>query len=744
MSALARWCYQHRIAVVGLWVALLLALGGASAAVGTNYSEEFSLPGTESTKALELLQKQLPDAAGDSDQIVVHVDSGKVQDEAVRTEVSSMLAKVEKLPEVASVTSMYSKEGATQISADGRTAYATVNFDKTSDKLDVANVTKVIDTAQAARGDGLQVELGGQAINEATQAPPGSSEVIGIVAAAIILFFAFGSLLGMMVPLIVAMAGLGGGLLGVGLLSHSITLSSVAPTLAALIGLGVGIDYALFIVTRHRNGLQAGLSPEDSAVRALNTSGRAVLFAGGTVVIALLGLLVLRLNFLNGLGIGSAVTVAFTILSALTLTPAMLGFFGNRLISKKQRRALAADGPRVEAGPVGVWARWASLVEKRKAVFSVVAIAIVVALAVPTLSIRLGSSDAGNNKADSTTRKAYDLLAAGFGPGSNGPLQLVAELKTPADAQALDGLIETVKTTEGVASVQKLPSEPGAEVAIAMVIPTSAPQDVATDELIDRLRTDVVPAAEKGSSMQVYVGGGTAIFKDFAKVLTDKLPLFLGVVIALGFLLLMIAFRSLLVPLTAAVMNVVAAAASFGVIVAIFQWGWGAELLNIGREGPVEAFVPVIMLAILFGLSMDYQVFLVSRMHEEWVRTKDNERSVRIGQGETGRVITAAALIMIFVFGAFVLQGERVIAEFGLGLAVAVAIDAFVIRTVLVPALMHLFGSANWWLPGWLDRILPHFSVEGDIDEPTPVPASGPGPDRPRTDDDELISSPRG
>jgi RND superfamily putative drug exporter len=737
MSALARWCFQHRIAVVGLWVALLVALGAGTTLAGTSYSDAFNLPGTESTKALELLQKELPSSSGDSDQIVVHVDSGSVTDAAVQTKVTTMLATVAKLPSVASVTSMYDKAGAGQVSADGRTAYAGVNFDKQANEIPVADVQKVIDTAQAARSDSLQVELGGQAIDQVTQAPPGSSELIGIGAAAIILFLAFGSLLGMLLPLIVAVAGLGAGLMAIGLLSHAITLGNIAPTLAALIGLGVGIDYALFIVTRYRAGLQGGLEPEAAAVRAVNTSGRAVLFAGGTVVIALLGLLVLRLGFLNGMGIGSAVTVVFTVLSALTLLPAMLGFFGNKLISKKQRQSLITDGPRI-AGASGGWATWSTFVARHKAVLSVVVLIAIGLMSIPTLSIRLGSSDAGNGKPDATTRKAYDLLADGFGPGSNGPLQLVAEVPNAAATQAFTGLLTTVKSTPGVAAVQLLPAKPGATIAIAMVVPTTAPQAEETGELIDRLRDDVVPAAEKGTSLQVYVGGSTAIFKDFAQVLTSKLPLFLGVIIALGCLLLMLAFRSILVPVTAALMNVLAAAASFGVVVAIFQWGWGSSLLNVGGAGPVEAFVPVIMLAILFGLSMDYQVFLVSRMHEEWTHTGDNERAVRIGQAETGRVITAAAMIMICVFGAFVLGGERVVAEFGVGLAAAVAIDAFLLRTVLVPALMHLFGSANWWLPSGLDRVMPHLSVEGAPDEPIVSASTQP---ETRAGDDELIGT---
>jgi len=711
MTALARWCFGHRFAVVGLWVALLLALGGAYSATGPGYSAQFVLPDSESTIALQLLQKSLPADSGDTDQIVVHVDSGSIRDTAVEKKITTMLAKVAAVPSVASVTSMYSEEDG-RISADGRTAYADVQFDKLPDELDPADIDEVIHLAEDARGTGLQVELGGPAIQQQTEPPAGSSELMGIAAAAVVLFFAFGSLIGLLLPLVVALTGLGAGIMVIGLLSHPVTLSDITPTLATLIGLGVGIDYALFIVTRYRTGLLTGLAPQAAAIRALNTSGRAVLFAGGTVVIALLGLLVLGVDFLNGLGIGSAVAVGFTVLASLTLLPAMFGFAGDRLISKGQRRALAANGPLHEdAG--GLWGRVAREVEKHRAWLSAAVLLVIALLSIPTLSIRLGSSDAGNGKVGVTTRDAYDLLAAGFGPGFNGPLQLVAEVSSPRDAQAFTSLLRTVSSSRGVASVQPIPYEAGAPLAIAVVVPSSSPQSAQTDELIDRLRRDVIPAAEQGTSLRVHVGGATAIFKDFAQVLTEKLPLFLGVVIALGFLLLLVAFRSVLIPLTAAVMNLVAAAASFGVIVAIFQWGWGSDLLGTGGAGPVEAFVPAIMLAVLFGLSMDYQVFLLSRMYEEWDRTGDNKRAVRIGQAETGKVITAAALIMAFVFMAFVLDGERVIAEFGIGLTAAVAIDAFLLRTVLVPSLMHLFGRANWWLPGRLDRILPHLSIEG-------------------------------
>nr|WP_205752306.1 MMPL family transporter [Cryptosporangium phraense] len=702
--------------VVVLWVVGLLGLGAAGTAAGNAYNDSFALPGTESTKALDLLQKAFPDAAGESDTIVWHAKSGSVKDADVTDRINGMLKAVSNAPSVASVTSPYTPEGAAQISKDGTIAYATVTFTGQLDDLNLDDVDKVIQTAEKARTDGLDVELGGNAIQQVNQAPPGSSEAYGIAAAAVILLIAFGSLLAMVIPLITAVLALAVGTSSIILLSHVMTIGTIAPTVAALIGLGVGIDYALFVVTRHRNGLMAGLSVEESAVRALNTSGRAVVFAGITVCIALLGMLVLGLTFLTGIGVAASVVVLFSVASAITLLPALLGFFGTRVLSRRERKRLAAEGP-YEAHTRGFWARWAGIVQRRPRMLAGIAILLIAVLSIPTLSLRLGSSDQGNDPADSTTRKAYDLLADGFGPGSNGPLQLVAELKSPGDTAALNELVQRVQDEKGVAAVVALPTPPGADLGIVQVIPTTSPQSEETSNLIKHLREDVVPDVEQGNTIQVYVGGSTAIFDDFADVLTGKLPLFLGVIIALGFLLLMVAFRSLLVPLTAAIMNVLAAAASFGVIVAVFQWGWGADALNIGAAGPVEAFLPVMMLAILFGLSMDYQVFLVSRMHEEWVHTGDNRRAVTVGQASTGRVITAAATIMIFVFGAFIFEGQRVIAEFGIGLSSAVFIDAFILRTLLVPALMHWFGAGNWWIPKWLDRWLPHLTVE-PADEP--------------------------
>jgi putative drug exporter of the RND superfamily len=469
------------------------------------------------------------------------------------------------------------------------------------------------------------------------------------------------------------------------------------------------------IVTRHRRGLQSGLSVEDAAVTAIDTSGRAVLFAGGTVCIAILGILVLGLGFLNGLAVACALTVVFMVLAAVTLLPALLGVFGPRVLSRRQRRRLANQAAQ-EAG--GMWARWARTVERRPAVLAAAAAVVMVVLAIPVLSLRLGSSDQGNDRSSTTTRQAYDLLAKGFGPGFNGPLLLVAQTSSPADAAALRTLQDRLPHVANVTSVRALAAARGTEVI--QVTPGTSPEAQATSDLITTLRDHVIPAAEQGTTLRVYVGGITATFADFATVVTGKLPWFILAIVGVSFLLLVVAFRSKLIPATAAVMNLLAAAASFGVLVAFFQWGWGSDALGLGKAGPVEAFLPPVTLAILFGLSMDYQVFLVSRINEEWVRGRDSRRAVRTGQTETARVITAAATIMICVFLAFSFTGQRDVAEFGIGLAAAVALDAFVLRTVLVPAAMHLFGDANWWLSRWLDRLLPHMAIEPREGAPAP------------------------
>jgi RND superfamily putative drug exporter len=716
MSAIARWCFHHRFAVIAAWVLVLVGLGTLSQAVKSDYNDSFSLPGTGSTTAQELLAKTIPAQAGDSDTIVWRVSRGTVRDRSVTVRISSMLRTVATMPEVAGVVSPYRPHGAAQISRDGRIAYAVINFTKQSNDIATADITRVVNAAGAARAPGLDVQLGGDAIRRTEQSSLGVSSAVGVIAAAVVLFIAFGSLLATLLPLVTAIAGVGGGLMAIAPLTHAMNVVSIAPILGALIGLGVGIDYALFIVTRHRRGLQSGLTPEEAAVKAIDTSGRAVLFAGSTVCIALLGILVLGVSFLNGLAVASALTVVFTVLAAVTLLPALLGVFGIRVLSRRQRRRMGARGvvsPRV-------WSRWAGTVQRRPAVLAIAATAVMLVLAVPLLSVRLGSSDEGNDPASSTTRQAYDLLADGFGPGSSGPLILVAQTGGPADAAALKTLENQLPHVADVTKVMPLASAHGVEAI--QVIPGTSPEAKATSDLIATLHHDTIPAAEHGTTLRVYIGGITATYADFATVVAGKMPWFILAIIGLSFLLLVAAFRSLLIPATAALMNLLAGAATFGVLTAFFEWGWGTGAFGLGKAGPLEAFLPVVTLAILFGLSMDYQVFLVSRMNEEWAHSGDSRQAVRTGQTETGRVITAAATIMICVFVTFSFMGQRDVAEFGIGLAAAVALDAFILRTVLVPAVMHLFGNANWWLPRWLDRRLPHLAVEPPQATPTPIP----------------------
>ncbi|MFC9325161.1 MMPL family transporter [Kitasatospora sp. NPDC057015] len=718
MSALARWCHRHRLVTVLLWIGLLVGLGAASGAAGTKYSDSMSMPATESSKALELLKAGMPAAAGDTDTVVWHTTGGSVNDPATKDRMSAVLEQISTAPSVASVVGPYGPQGAAQISKDGTTAYAQVNFTGNARDIPKADVEHVVDLAKQARTDALDVQLGGQAVQNTESEMGGTSELIGIVAALIVMTLVFRSLWAAALPILTAVAGVGTGVIATGLLSHGMSIASVAPTLGVLVGLGVGIDYALFIVNRHRKGLMAGLDVQESVVKALNTSGRAVLFAGLTVVIALLGMLILGIGFLNGMAVSAALTVGLTVLAAITLLPAMLGMLKQRVLSRAQRRRLAEEGPS-EVQATGFWSRWALRVQARPTGKALVALLVMVAVSVPVFSLRLGSSDAGNNPKSSTTRQAYDLMADGFGPGSNGPLLLVAEAPAAKDRAALAELVTELKSVPGVAQVMSAPMKDGQSIGTVRVVPSTSPQSEQTSDLITDLRERIVPQAEAGSDLQVYVGGATATAADFADVLISKLPVFIAIIVGLGCLLMMVAFRSLLVPLIGVAMNLLTMGAAFGAIVAVFQWGWGSEALGAGAAGPVEAFAPVMIIAILFGLSMDYQVFLISRMHEEWTHTRDNRRAVRVGHGETGQVITAAAVIMACVFAAFIFGGQRMIAEFGIGLALAVLLDVLVLRMVLVPALMHRFGRANWWLPGWLDRLLPHVSVEG---EPDPAP----------------------
>ncbi|MGY5078207.1 MMPL family transporter [Streptomyces nigrescens] len=733
MTALARWCLRRRIVVIVLWLAAFAGVAVAAGVTGAAYSNNYEVPGTESGQASARMAKAFPERSGDSDTLVWHTDSGTVRSAAVKKTMRHTLEKIAALPGVSEVESPYGRHadgtGARQISKDGHTAYASVLFDRRTDDLDVDQVQKVVDTAQTASRPGLQVELGGAGI-ALTEAPRAQlPEIIGLCAAAVVLFLAFGSLAATFLPIITALAAVGTASAGITLLSHAMTVADFAPMLGMLIGLGVGIDYALFIVTRHRKGLREGLPVDEAATRAVAVSGRAVVFAGATVCIALLGMLILRLSFLNGVALAASLTVVLTVAAAVTLLPALLGLIGMRALSRRERRRLAEQGPRPER-TTGIAARWSGFVERHPKLLGTVAAAVMLALALPAFGLHLGTSDQGNNPATSTTRKAYDLLAgdghgSGFGPGSNGPLTLVGTLDGAKDRIAFDALPDRLRDTPGVARVSRPVFDGGHSTGVITVVPTSSPQSRQTSDLVERLRTEVLPEAGGAATLRVQVGGITASYDDFASLIVGKLPLFIGVVIALGSVLLLLAFRSIGIPLKAALMNVAAVASSFGIVVAVFQWGWGSEMLGLGSAGPIEPFLPVIMVSVLFGLSMDYQVFLVSRMYEEWQLTHNNRRAVRVGLAETSRVINSAAVIMIAVFGAFVLSGDRIIAMFGIGLAAAVALDAFVLRTLLVPALMHLLGGANWWLPSWLDRWLPRISIE-----PPPEPGAVrlPGP----------------
>ncbi|WP_415951605.1 MMPL family transporter [Streptomyces sp. KLOTTS4A1] len=727
MASLARWCITHRLAAVLLWLAALLGTGTAALAAGSAYSNDYSVPGTESGRAAELLESGFPELGGDRETVVWHTEDGTVDAAAVQQTMTRTLDKITELPGISTVISPYRQAGQGQISEDRHTAYAQVIFEQPANDIDKSQAQALVDTAKAAEGNGMQVELGGTAVG-ATEAKTGHvAEIVGVLVAAVILFLAFGSLAASLIPIATALVGVGTAYAGTVLLGHAMTLADFAPMLGTLIGLGVGIDYALFIVTRHRRGLKRGLPVAQAAREAVATTGRAVVFAGATVCIALLGMLILRLNFLNGVAIAASLTVVLTVAASVTLLPALLSYIGMRALSRRERARLVAEGPAPEL-PTGFAARWSAFVEKRPKLLGALALLVVTVLALPTFSLRLGTSDQGNNPGSTTTRQAYDLLAEGFGPGVNGPLTIAAEVHGAEDRVALDQLTGELAGTQGVAAVTPVTYDETGQVAHLTVVPTSSPQSADTSRLVDTLRDDVLPAAAQGTSLETHVGGITAGYDDFAEIIIGKLPLFVGIVVGLGCVLLLLAFRSIGIPLKAAAMNIAAVAGAFGVVVAIFQWGWGTGLLGLGSAGPIEPFLPVIMVSVLFGLSMDYQVFLVSRMYEEWLETGDNRRAVRVGLAETSRVINSAAVIMISVFLAFVLSGDRVIAMFGIALAAAVALDAFVLRTLLVPALMHLLGGANWWLPNWLDRILPRISIEPPEQRDVPVRRDVPVP----------------
>ncbi len=692
------------------WVGLAILTTVLAQAAGRNYATNFTLPGTESQRAQDLLKQEFKAQSGDLDTIVFHISRGTVDSPAVRSAMGRLIAQVPTMPHVVAVISPYTPRGALQVSRDRTTAFATVYYDKRANLLPNATGKPVIAAVSSVRVPGLQVAAGGQVIEQAEGFNIGPATYVGVLAALVILLMTFGSLIAAGMPLITAGLGLITGVALIGLATHVTSMSNVAPELALMIGLGVGIDYALFIVTRFRENYGRLHDVQQSVVEAMDTSGRAILLAGTTVVIALLGMFATGVSFMYGLAIASVLAVLLTMLASLTLLPALLSRFGERLVrpSRLARRRAAADKP-----PHGsLWRRWSVMVQSHPWPLAVVSLVVMLAFVAPVAALRLDNSDAGNDPANTSTRHAFDLLAKGFGPGFNGPLQVVAELHSPGQTAAVPALHAAVASTPDVAAVTSPRISPSGSVAVIQAYPSSAPQDQATTDLVNHLRHDVLPPLEQRTGVHVLVGGFTAGSIDFANVLSGKLPLFIALVVVLSALLLAVIFRSVVIPLQAAAMNLLSIGGALGATVLVFQKGFLAGVLGL-QKGPVEPWVPVLMFAVVFGLSMDYEVFLVSRVREEWVRRHDASRAVADGIAFTGRVITAAAAIMICVFLSFMLGDERSVKEFGFGLAAAVFLDALVVRCVLLPAVLELLGPLTWALPRRLDARLPHINIEG-------------------------------
>jgi RND superfamily putative drug exporter len=728
MSGLALWCFRQRKWVAAAWLLALIAVVGAGKAAGSDFGSSFSLPNTDSQAAVSLLTQNFPSASGEGDQIVIQAGHGLTVGSApVRTAVTAALARVAAVPGVEAVASPYTRADAAQISKDGTVAFAVVTWDKPSSQVTNADADRLITAAETADGASVRVSLSGPSITNSERPSPGFTVAVGVIAALAVLLVIFGgAVLAALLPLLGAVVALILGTSLIGLLSQAMSISSVSTELAVLIGLGVGVDYGLFIISRYRSAVKAGRPYAEAAALAVATSGRTVLLAGLTVCIALLGQFLLGVSFLYGVSVSAAIAVALTMATALTLLPAMLGFLGPRVLSRRERAriALASGVAGRHASPAfagGFWLRWARFVSARKVLVAVGSLAAVIAIALPIFGLRLGTSDASTDPAGSTTHQAYVALAQGFGPGFNGPLELVARSGSARDASAFRHLLGAVAGTPGVASVTPAVTSPNGKVLLATVYPTTSPQAQQTVNLVNFLRNQLIPR----SGVTVHVGGVTATNIDFARVLTDKLPIFIAIVVLLAFLLLMAVFRSLLIPLVASVMNLLSVAAALGAMNAVFSWGWGDSLLHLSGTGPVDAFLPVLIFSVLFGLSMDYEVYLIGRVQEEWKSGSGNRLAIVTGQAKSGPVIAAAAGIMVLVFGSFMFGGARELAEFGFGLAFSVLVDALLIRSLLVPALMHILGPVNWALPRWLDRVLPRLAIEAE--EPAGAATVGAG-----------------
>jgi putative drug exporter of the RND superfamily len=711
LYGLAKYCVRHRLVVIGVWLLVTVALVGVSHRLGENTNDDLSLPGTDSQQATDTLTHSFPDQANGTSPIVLHASKGKLTESKYANAVNEAAAAVAKAPHVASVVNPLTPQGAGALSKDKTTGYLSVTLAVSPGELSVSEVQTIIDAANPAKAAGLEVETGGQLGQKVSKTSTESSELIGIIAAMVILTFTFGTVVSMLLPILNAVLALLSTLAIIRLLGHVISVPTVAPTLATMIGLGVGIDYALFIVTRHLRGLGEGLDLHESIARAAATSGGSVFFAGCTVTIALVSLAVAKIPLVTTMGLMAGIAVVVAVLAALTLMPALVATAGPHINSLRVRTP-----PTAAESKQGAWAKWAADIAKHPAIAGLAALAILLPLTIPLLSLSLGQEDVAALPTSTTARRAYDLISENFGPGVNGPLIVAVSLKTPAKSATdprLATLQKDISSTKGVAAITPTKIDKAGTAAYFNAIATTGPAEKTTQKLVEQLRSSVIPSAEKGTDMHADVGGSTAGNIDLATQISDKLPLQILVVIALSFLLLILAFRTVVVPPQAALMNLLSIGASYGVLTAVFQYGWLSGLIGLSGPVPIVSYVPLFMFAILFGLSMDYEVFLVSQIEEHVNAGEDNRSSVVSGLVTSARVITAAAMIMVFVFGSFVLNGSPTIKQFGVGLAVAVILDSTVVRCLLVPALMLLMGKFNWYMPGWLDRVTPHLNIEG-------------------------------
>jgi RND superfamily putative drug exporter len=713
LGRLADLTYRHRLLTVLAWVAALALSVVLAGAFGGEFKADYSAPGSDSSAAQTLLEDEFPAQSGDTVDVVVRT-AGPATTAAVRTDVRALLTKLAAVPHVVGIDDPYASPGG--VSPDGRTVVAHARLDVVNPPdMPVEDSQRMLDVADAASRPGLTVALGGQTIQQAEQGAIGS-EGLGLAAAAIILLVTFGSVVAAGLPILVAVAGLAVSSTLTTLLISVIDAPDWSTSLATMMGIGIGIDYALLMVTRFREWRAVGLDERAATVATLDTAGRAVLLAGSTVVISMLGLFAMGLSFMRGAALVTILGVLVVLLASITLFPALLGYLGRhidrlRLPLTRSRTVQVATGGHVE--PSRAWLGWSRLIERHRVVAAVVGVVALLALASPFLSVRFGFPDAGNNREGTSTRQAYDEQSRAFGAGSNGPLLMVAELPPPGGQAALDQTTGALRSTSGVAAVTEPAISPDGTTAVFTVIPTTGPQDSKTEDLVHALRDTTLPSATEGTGLAVHVGGVTATSIDSTHNIAKRIPLLIGGVVFLSMLLLLVSFRSVAVAVKAAVMNLLSVAAAYGVVALVLQGGWAGRLVGIDTETPLPAFVPVLMFAVLFGLSMDYEVFLVSRMREAWLRTRDNHRAILEGLAGTGRVITAAAAIMVAVFAAFIPSPDIVLKVIGLGMASAIFIDATVVRMLLVPAVMHLLGKANWWLPGWLDRRIPQLHIEG-------------------------------